>query len=75
MSQEEILSHLKEQSGSWLTARDISANLNMSLISVRMSLKRLAQANHIDAQKSTMRGNPYEYIAMTGSKKKVYKNY
>ncbi|MBI5389026.1 hypothetical protein HZB01_01460 [Candidatus Woesearchaeota archaeon] len=61
MSQEEVLEFLKSRKNQWFTANEMSEGLDLSLISVRMALKLLKQNRDVAFQRSTKRGNPYEY--------------
>ncbi len=60
MGQQEVYSFLKENKGKWFTSREIAKQLNISIGSVTMSLKKLRKANIIKFKNTGIR-NTYKY--------------
>lgn len=60
MGQQEVFSFLEENKGQWYTSRDISEQLDVSIGSVTMSLKKLRNTNMINYKNSGKR-NTFQY--------------
>ncbi|MCF7860670.1 HTH domain-containing protein [Candidatus Woesearchaeota archaeon] len=56
-----ILDFLKKHPDGWLTAKEISDKLDLSLNSVKNTLRRLSESGDISFQKTAERGNPIRY--------------
>ncbi|MBI5390520.1 hypothetical protein HZB02_03460 [Candidatus Woesearchaeota archaeon] len=60
MGQQEVYNFLKKHKTKWFTSRDISENINISLGSVTMSLKKLRKSKLI-LYRVTGKRNLFEY--------------
>ncbi len=60
MGQQEVFSFLESNKGNWFTSRDISEQLDVSIGSVTMSLKKLRNTNMIKFKNSGKR-NTFQY--------------
>ena len=60
MGQQEVFSFLEGNKGDWFTSRDISEQLDVSIGSVTMSLKKLRNTNMIRYKNSGKR-NTFQY--------------
>lgn len=65
MGQQEVYEFLKNNPGKWFTSREISENLNVSIGSVTMNLKKLRKSKLITFR-NTGKKNMFQY--MFGSK-------
>ncbi len=52
MGQEEVIKYLKANPNEWLTSKEISTELNISLNSVTTSLRSLREYNEVEYKRS-----------------------
>ena len=55
MGQEEVIKYLKANPNEWLTSKEISTELNISLNSVTTSLRSLRENNEVEYERSEKR--------------------
>ncbi|MFT4310302.1 MAG: helix-turn-helix domain-containing protein [Candidatus Woesearchaeota archaeon] len=60
IGQQEVYDFLKTNKTKWFTSREISEQLNISIGSVTMSLKKLRKSNIVDFR-NTGKRNMFEY--------------
>jgi len=61
MGQQEVYNFLKENKGKWFTSKQISENINVSIGSVTMSLKKLRKSQLVK-YKNTGKRNEFKYM-------------
>ncbi|MGM5483488.1 MAG: winged helix-turn-helix domain-containing protein [Nanobdellota archaeon] len=61
MGQQEVYEFLKKNPDKWFTSREISENLNVSIGSVTMNLKKLRKSKLI-AYRNTGKKNMFQYM-------------
>jgi len=66
MGQQEVYEFLKANPNQWFTSREISENLQVSIGSVTMNLKKLRKSKLI-AYRNTGKKNMFQYMFKTDS--------
>ena len=61
MGQQEVYNFLKASKGKWFTSKQISQNINVSIGSVTMSLKKLRKSQLVK-YRNTGKRNEFQYM-------------
>ena len=61
MGQQEVYNFLKANKGKWFTSKQISQNINVSIGSVTMSLKKLRKSQLVK-YRTTGKRNAFQYM-------------
>ncbi|MBT4540247.1 MAG: helix-turn-helix domain-containing protein [Candidatus Woesearchaeota archaeon] len=61
MGQQEVYNFLKANKGKWFTSKQISQNINVSIGSVTMSLKKLRKSQLVK-YRNTGKRNEFQYM-------------
>jgi Mn-dependent DtxR family transcriptional regulator len=61
MGQQEVYNFLKGNKGKWFTSKQISQNINVSIGSVTMSLKKLRKSQLVK-YRNTGKRNEFQYM-------------
>ena len=61
MGQQEVYNFLKDNKGKWYTSKQISENINVSIGSVTMSVKKLRKSQLVK-YRNTGKRNEFQYM-------------